>query len=156
MKNCYKFYQQYKEQYECEKGRTRHGALANILICLEKAIQDGNYVLIATVETWLTNNVFCTSVESTATYSCTCRKGVRNTRWFPLRDSPAVNCDSCIHWNKYPVQDYEHNHRDSMCMQKLNRIFMFLNSMDSSHCQSWSDCRDNGKHLVFLSGECCQ
>lgn len=45
MKNCYKFYQQYKDQYECEKGSTKHGALANILICLEKAVQDGNIVI---------------------------------------------------------------------------------------------------------------
>jgi len=45
MKNCFKFYQQYKDQYECEKGTTKHGALANILICLEKAVQDGNIVI---------------------------------------------------------------------------------------------------------------
>lgn len=45
MKNCYKFYQQYKDQYECEKGNTKHGTLANILICLEKAVQDGNNVI---------------------------------------------------------------------------------------------------------------
>ena len=45
MKNCLKFYQQYKDKYQCERGKTKHGALANILICLEKAIQDGNITL---------------------------------------------------------------------------------------------------------------
>jgi len=40
-----KFYQQYREKYQCERGNTKHGALANILICLEKAIQAGKYIL---------------------------------------------------------------------------------------------------------------
>lgn len=42
MKNCLKAFQQYKGVYNCETGNTKHGALANILICLEKAVQDGN------------------------------------------------------------------------------------------------------------------
>ena len=42
----------------------------------------------------------------------------------------------------YPVQGNEHNHLDSL--QKSNRIFMlFLNSIDSSHCQSWNDYPNN-------------
>ena len=42
MKNCLPFYRQYKQDYNCDKpGKTRHGALASILICLEKAIEDG-------------------------------------------------------------------------------------------------------------------
>ena len=42
MKNCLEFYRQYKDKYECERGKTKHGALANILLCLEKAVEDGN------------------------------------------------------------------------------------------------------------------
>lgn len=42
MKNCFKYYQQYREQFQCERGKTKHGALANILVCLEKAMDDGN------------------------------------------------------------------------------------------------------------------
>ncbi|XP_068684167.1 Golgi apparatus protein 1-like [Montipora foliosa] len=44
MKNCFKFYQQYKEEYQCEKGKTKHGTLANILICLERAVQEDRKV----------------------------------------------------------------------------------------------------------------
>ena len=43
MKNCIEFYHQYKDKYECERGKTKHGPLANILLCLEKAVEDGNY-----------------------------------------------------------------------------------------------------------------
>lgn len=43
MKNCIEFYHQYKDKYKCERGKTKHGALANILLCLEKAVEDGNY-----------------------------------------------------------------------------------------------------------------
>ena len=46
MKNCFKYYQQYKDQFNCERGKTKHGALANILVCLEKAIDEGNTVLL--------------------------------------------------------------------------------------------------------------
>lgn len=42
MKNCLKYYTEFREKYECERGSTKHGAMANILICLEKAIQNGN------------------------------------------------------------------------------------------------------------------
>lgn len=42
MKNCLKYYKEFREKYECERGSTKHGAMANILICLEKAIQNGN------------------------------------------------------------------------------------------------------------------
>ena len=40
MKNCIEFYHQYKDKYECERGKTKHGPLANILLCLEKAVED--------------------------------------------------------------------------------------------------------------------
>ncbi|CAH3167753.1 unnamed protein product [Porites lobata] len=44
MKNCLEFYRQYKDKYECERGKTKHGALANILLCLEKAVEDDQKV----------------------------------------------------------------------------------------------------------------
>ncbi|XP_067052995.1 Golgi apparatus protein 1-like [Acropora muricata] len=44
MKNCFKYYQQYKDQFNCERGKTKHGALANILVCLEKAMDEGQKV----------------------------------------------------------------------------------------------------------------
>ncbi|XP_015770328.1 PREDICTED: Golgi apparatus protein 1-like [Acropora digitifera] len=44
MKNCFKYYQQYKDQFNCERGKTKHGALANILVCLEKAMDEGEKV----------------------------------------------------------------------------------------------------------------
>ena len=94
MKNCLKFYQQYKDQYECEKGSTRHGALANILICLERAVQDGNYVhvLIDTIETRFMNHVFCSSVGSTAS-----RKSCLKQWRIPSEISPAGSHGSYIH-----------------------------------------------------------
>lgn len=44
MKNCLKYYTEFREKYECERGSTKHGAMANILICLEKAIQNDEKV----------------------------------------------------------------------------------------------------------------
>ncbi|XP_020607607.1 Golgi apparatus protein 1-like isoform X2 [Orbicella faveolata] len=44
MKNCMLFYQQYKDQYECERGNASPGVLHNNLLCLQKAIQDDQKV----------------------------------------------------------------------------------------------------------------
>ena len=59
MKTCIKFYHQYREKYNCERGNTKHGALASILICLEKAIQDGNGYLLCCIFITDKKNVFC-------------------------------------------------------------------------------------------------
>ena len=41
--SCKKDYRKYEDKYDCGKGKTRHGMLANVLLCLEAALNDGKY-----------------------------------------------------------------------------------------------------------------
>lgn len=68
MKNCFKYYQQYKDQFQCERGKTKHAAQANILVCLEKALDEGNTnILLFDDITFKTIGVSVDSVKSYVT-----------------------------------------------------------------------------------------
>lgn len=47
LKTCEADYKMYKEEYNCPDGKTAHGSLANVLLCLENALNDGEFLLVS-------------------------------------------------------------------------------------------------------------